>query len=72
MTIVFNLSSVFYFVNQNFTYIYRDKNKTKLAIGAEGPGIENTLISFFIHFFTRSEPGSETIGVPASEIMAIE
>ena len=38
---------------------------------AEGPGIGITLILFFIHSFTNIAPGSEILGVPASEINEI-
>ena len=39
---------------------------------ADGPGNENTLIFFSLQIFMRSEPGSEIIGVPASDIIAID
>jgi hypothetical protein len=39
---------------------------------ADGPGKENTLIFFSSQIFMRSEPGSEIIGVPASDIIAID
>ena len=43
-----------------------------LAIGDEGPGIEKTFIFSTEHSCTRSDPGSEIIGVPESEINASE
>ena len=46
--------------------------RTKLAIGADGPGKENTLKLFSKHSFTRSAPGSEISGVPESVVTAIE
>ena len=38
---------------------------------AEGPGIGVILILFFTHSLTNIEPGSEMVGVPASEIKDI-
>ena len=38
---------------------------------AEGPGIGIILILFLIHSLTKIAPGSEILGVPASEINAI-
>ena len=38
---------------------------------ADGPGIGTILILFLTHSFTKTEPGSEIAGVPASEIKDI-
>ena len=38
---------------------------------AEGPGMGNILISLLIHSLTKIEPGSEILGVPASDIKEI-
>ena len=38
---------------------------------AEGPGIGMSLILFLTHSLTKTEPGSEIVGVPASEISDI-
>jgi hypothetical protein len=38
---------------------------------AEGPGIGIILILFLTHSFTNIAPGSEILGVPASEINEI-
>ena len=38
---------------------------------AEGPGIGKILIWLLIHSFTNIEPGSEILGVPASDIKEI-
>ena len=35
---------------------------------ADGPGIGNTFILLSIHSFTKIFPGSDIVGVPASEI----
>ena len=40
----------------------------KAEITAEGPGIEYILILFFMHSSIIILPGSDTVGVPASEI----
>ena len=37
----------------------------------EGPGIGKMFILFFIHSFIKIIPGSEILGVPASEIKEI-
>ena len=39
---------------------------TIAAAGAHGPGIGTTLRHASAHAFTRSAPGSDTAGVPAS------
>ncbi len=41
------------------------------VVTADGPGIENILRLFFIHSFTRIKPGSEILGVPASDMSEI-
>ena len=41
------------------------------AATAEGPGIGKILISLSIHSLTNIEPGSEILGVPASDIKEI-
>ena len=38
---------------------------------ADGPGIGTILILFLTHSLTKTEPGSEIAGVPASEIRDI-
>ena len=38
---------------------------------ADAPGIGIIFISFLIHSFTKIDPGSEMLGVPASEIKEI-
>ena len=41
------------------------------AATAEGPGIGNIFILLLIHSLTNIEPGSEILGVPASDIKEI-
>ncbi len=41
------------------------------AIAAEDPGTGNISILFFIHSFIKIPPGSEIVGVPASEMIEI-
>ena len=41
------------------------------AATAEGPGMGMTLISLLMHSLTNIEPGSEMLGVPASDIKEI-
>ena len=43
----------------------------KADVKEEGPGIEKTSISFFLHALTNKYPGSLIQGVPASVIRAI-
>ena len=38
---------------------------------ADGPGMGKILILFFTHSLTKMAPGSEILGVPASEIKDI-
>jgi len=38
------------------------------VVTADGPGIEYILRLFLIHSFTKTNPGSEILGVPASDI----
>ena len=62
-------------------FFFREKNRRKnlsenplietAAITDEGPGIGLTVISLAIHSFTKIAPGSDTLGVPASEIREI-
>ena len=52
--------------------MFEKSERTILAVGAEGPGIENTLILFSAHTLIRSDPGSDIIGVPESNISAID
>ncbi len=44
----------------------------KAAISAEAPGIDITSIPFSIQAETNLTPGSEIVGVPASEIKAAD
>merc|ERR1711991_241253 len=41
------------------------------AATADGPGMGNILIPFLMHSLTKIEPGSEILGVPASDIKEI-
>ena len=41
------------------------------AVAAEDPGTGNISILFLIHSLIKISPGSEIVGVPASEIIAI-
>ena len=41
------------------------------AVAAEDPGTGNILILFLMHSFIKIPPGSEIVGVPASEIIEI-
>ena len=39
------------------------------VVTADTPGIGNIFILFLIHSFIKIKPGSEIVGVPASEII---
>ena len=41
------------------------------AVAAEEPGTGNILILFLMHSFIKTPPGSEIVGVPASEMIEI-
>ena len=41
------------------------------AVAAEDPGTGNILILFLMHSFIKIPPGSEIVGVPASEMIEI-
>ena len=47
------------------------RSKRAAAATAEGPGIGKILIPLLIHSLTNIDPGSEMLGVPASEIKEI-
>ena len=41
------------------------------AMAAEDPGTGNMLILFLMHSLIKTPPGSEIVGVPASEMIEI-
>ena len=57
--------------NQKEKLVDEKLDKTKLAIGAVGPGSENIGIFSAKQNLIRSAPGSDITGVPESEINAI-